>query len=194
MGKFLHRLLHIIHSVYYWILFVFVKNNKRFQLDLRRWSEWKSCPYKTIYMQFVFMMSEYQEFRNICYLRMGKVHYLLQWLSPPLDSLNIDVKDIGGGFLVQHGFSTTVGAVKIGENFKLFQQVTIGYNGDKKPVIGDNVEICCGAKVLGGIHIGNNAVIGAQALVIHDVPENAVVGAPLPKIIYYKTKNEESSS
>lgn len=193
MGKFLHRLLQIIHSVYYWILFIFVRNNKRFKLDLQRWAVWKPCPYKSRYMQFVYMMSEYEEFRNICYYRMGKVQYLLHWICPPLDSLNIDGKDIGGGFLIQHGFSTTIGAEKIGENFKLFQQVTIGYNGGgKRPTIGDNVEICCGAKVLGEIHIGNNAVIGAQALVIHDVPENAVVGAPLAKIIYYKTNDEDN--
>lgn len=182
----LHKLLHVICSVFYWLLFVFVKNNKRFEADLQRWSEWKQCPYKSRYMQFVFMMSEYKEFRNICYHRMGKMQYLLRWLCPPLDSLFINTKDIGGGFLIQHGFATIINADRIGENCKVFQQVTVGYNGEKRPIIGDNVEICYGAKVIGGLKIGNNAVVGAQALVIHDVPENAVVGGSLSKVIKYR--------
>ena len=185
-----HNMLHgfrqVICSAFYWLLFVLVKNNKRFGADLQRWSAWKPCPYKNRYMQFVFMMSEYKEFRNICYHRMGKIQYLIRWLCPPLDSLYINTKDIGGGFLIQHGFATIINADRIGENCKVFQQVTIGYNGEERPTIGDNVEICCGAKVIGGLKIGNNAVIGAQALVIHDVPENAVVGGALSTIIKYR--------
>ena len=51
------------------------------------------------------------------------------------------------------------------------------------PVIGDNVTITCGAKVLGNITVGNNSVIGANAVVIHDVEENSVmVGVPARKI------------
>ena len=53
-------------------------------------------------------------------------------------------------------------------------------------MIGDNVIICCGAKVIGGVNIGNNTIIGAQALVIHDVPENAIVGGVPAKVIKYK--------
>ena len=65
----------------------------------------------------------------------------------------------------------------------IYQQVTIGYSGDKHPWIGDNVEICCGAKIVGGVHIGNNVIIGAQALVVKDVPDNAVVGGVPAKIL-----------
>lgn len=187
----LHRLLHIVHSTYYWILFVFVKGSKRFGVDLQRWAEWKSCPYKGNYMTFVFMMSEYDEFRNICYYRMGKMQYLLRWLCSPLDSLYIYTKDIGGGLLIQHGFATIINAERIGDNCKIFQQITVGYNGDKRPVIGDNVEICCGAKVIGDVHIGNNAIIGAQALVVRNVPENAVVGGVPAKVIKYINQGSE---
>ena len=186
LSELLHKLTLIIHSAYYWMLFAFVRNKKNFNADLQRWSEWKQCRYLSSYMQFVFMMSEYVEFRNICYHRMGKMQYLLRWLCPPLDSLYINTKDIGGGFLIQHGFATIINAERIGKNCKIFQQVTVGYNGDKQPTIGDNVEICCGAKVIGGLHIGDNAVIGAQALVIHDVPENAIVGGALSQVIKYR--------
>lgn len=57
--------------------------------------------------------------------------------------------------------------------------VTVLYGGDDIPVLGDNVEIGVGAKVLGRIHIGNNVKIGANAVVIRDVPDGATaVGVP----------------
>lgn len=147
-----------------------------------RWAEWKSCPYRSPYMRFVFLMSEYREFRNVCYYRMGKVQYLVQWMCRPLDSLYIHCKDIGGGFLIQHGFSTIITAKKIGKNVKIFQQVTIGYNGDNLPTLGDDVEVCCGAKVIGGVYVGNNVTIGAQALVVKDVEDDVVVGG-VPAVV-----------
>lgn len=137
-------------------------------------------------MQFVCLMSEYKEFRNICYYRMGKWQYLVRWMCPPLDSLYIHCKDIGGGLLIQHGFSTIIQAERIGKNAKIFQQVTIGYNGDKRPVLGDNVEVCCGAKVIGGVHIGDNVTIGAQALVVKDVENNVAVGGVPARVIKRK--------
>ena len=131
-------------------------------------------------------MTEFKEFRNICYYRMGKLQYFLRWMCPALDSLYIRTKGIGGGLLIQHGFASIIQAEHIGENFKVFQQVTIGYNGDERPWIGDNVEICCGAKVIGGVRVGNNVVVGAQALVIKDVPDNSVVGGVPAKILKIK--------
>ena len=85
--------------------------------------------------------------------------------------------------LIQHGFSTIITAARIGNNAKIFQQVTIGYNEDKLPIIGDNVEVCCGAKVIGGVTIGNNVMIGAQALVVKDVEDNVVVGGVPAKLL-----------
>lgn len=80
---------------------------------------------------------------------------------------------------IQHGFATVIGAEKIGKHCFINQQVTIGYNGDKAPIIGDNVTITCGAKVIGGIHIGDNCIIGANSVVVKDIPSNStVVGVP----------------
>jgi len=70
-----------------------------------------------------------------------------------------------------------VAAKSIGENCWINQQVTIGYGkGEEPPVIGDNVMITCGAKVLGRITVGDGAVIGANAVVIRDVEPGAVMG------------------
>jgi serine O-acetyltransferase len=69
----------------------------------------------------------------------------------------------------------------IGENVRIDQQVTIGIRWDEKiaPIIGNNVRIGAGAKVLGSIKIGNNVRIGANAVVLQDVPDGATaVGVP----------------
>lgn len=72
---------------------------------------------------------------------------------------------------------------KIGKNFHVYQQVTIGFNGNEAPIIGDNVRVYCGAKIIGGIHVGNNVVVGANAVVCKDVPDNVVVGGVPAKVI-----------
>ncbi len=92
----------------------------------------------------------------------------------------ITTKTIGPGLFFLHGFSTIVSAKSIGNNCWINQQVTIGYTTpDGAPVIGDNVRIYAGAKVLGDITVGNNVIIGANAVVVKDVPENCtVVGVP----------------
>ena len=74
----------------------------------------------------------------------------------------------------------------IGENCKILQGVNIGGRSgyDKVPIIGNNVLIGAQALILGPITIGDNAQIGAGAVVIHDVPANTtVVGNPAREII-----------
>lgn len=73
----------------------------------------------------------------------------------------------------------------IGKGCIIGQNTTIGGRSGhyEVPKIGDNVEICAGARVLGPITIGNNVVIGANAVVIKDIPDNAVVAGVPAKII-----------
>lgn len=71
----------------------------------------------------------------------------------------------------------------MGKNCTIFQQTTIGATEKGTPTLGDNVTIYCGAKVLGNISIGNNVVIGANAVVVKDVPDNVVVAGVPAKII-----------
>ena len=76
----------------------------------------------------------------------------------------------------------------IGKNCTIFHNVTIGDSfSDKKssryPTIGDNVTIFANVLILGGLNIGNNAIIGAGAVVLHDVPENSVVVGNPARII-----------
>ncbi len=99
--------------------------------------------------------------------------------------VEINTLAIGPGLRIYHGDGIVIasGAV-IGRGMTLEHQVTIGnrigHEGELGcPTIGDDVFIGVGAKVLGAIRIGNNVRIGANSVVIHDVPDNAtVVGIP----------------
>ena len=104
-----------------------------------------------------------------------------------MESLYIYTEDIGGGLYIQHGFSTIITARKIGENCRIYQQVTIGYkNGECPPVLEDNVTVTCGAKVLGNITMHKGSLAAAGSVVVKDVPENAIVAGVPAKTIRYK--------
>lgn len=68
----------------------------------------------------------------------------------------------------------------IGDNVKIYQQVTIGARGGKWDcIIGDNCMLGAGCKILGSIKLGNNVQIGANSVVLTDIPENTTaVGIP----------------
>lgn len=191
--------LYFINVFRLWPIYLVAKllPNAKQQLlkqDMHRWVEWKNLTNHNHFVQYVMLMTDYKEYRNILFYRMGKIQYLLRWLCPPINSLFIYTKNIGGGFLIQHGFATIVNAEHIGQNCKVFQQVTIGYNGTKRPWIGDDVEICCGAKIIGGVHIANNVIVGAQALVVKDIPANVVVGGVPAKVIKSIPQDHVSNS
>jgi serine O-acetyltransferase len=83
-----------------------------------------------------------------------------------------------------HGIGVILGnGVKLGKNCIINQNVTIGGKNGGFPVIGDNVRIYTGACILGNVKVGDNSVIGANALVIKDVESGSVVvGVPAKKI------------
>lgn len=89
---------------------------------------------------------------------------------------------IGRGLLIPHPQGIVINPeARIGERCLIFQQVTIGTIGGKRgaPVIGSNVDIGAGAKILGPVNIGDGAKIGANAVVLSDVPPGSVaVGIP----------------
>lgn len=98
-----------------------------------------------------------------------------------------EAEDIMGGLVLHHGFATMISARHIGTNCHIFQQVTIGNSHGKTPIIGNNVVIYPGAKVFGDIVIGDDVVIGANAVVNKDVPPHSmIVGIPA-RIV--KTRN-----
>jgi serine O-acetyltransferase len=91
---------------------------------------------------------------------------------------------IGRRFFIDHGAGVVIGeTTEIGDDCLLYQGVTLGGTGNEKgkrhPTLGNRVVVGTGAKVLGGIRIGDDVKIGAGSVVVHPVPDGAtVVGIP----------------
>jgi serine O-acetyltransferase len=91
---------------------------------------------------------------------------------------------VGRGLFIDHGMGVVIGeTAEVGRDVTLYQGVTLGgtgfATGKRHPTVEDNVTIGSGAKLLGPIQIGHGAKIGANTVVIHDVPPNStVVGNP----------------
>ncbi|MDQ2935856.1 MAG: serine O-acetyltransferase, partial [Chloroflexota bacterium] len=91
---------------------------------------------------------------------------------------------IGDDFFIDHGSGVVIGeTAEIGDRVTLFQGVTLGgtgfQRGKRHPTLGDNVTVGSGAKLLGPIEVGHGAKVGANTVVVEDVPPNAtVVGNP----------------
>lgn len=94
---------------------------------------------------------------------------------------SIPINTFEEGLYISHWGTITVnGRARIGKNCRLQEGVNIGDSGGGVPIIGDNVYICTGAKVFGKIEIGNDIIIGANAVVNKSVKENGVTLAGVP--------------
>lgn len=91
---------------------------------------------------------------------------------------------IGRRLVIDHGMGIVIGeTAEVGDDCLLYQGVTLGGTGKDKgkrhPTIGNNVMVSSGAKVLGPFKVGDNSRIGANAVVLNEVPENCTaVGVP----------------
>jgi len=110
---------------------------------------------------------------------------LLSYFARSLTGIEIHpAAKISDGLFIDHGMGVVIGeTAEVGENVTMYQGVTLGgtgfATGKRHPTVQDNVTIGSGAKLLGPITIGHGAKIGANAVVIHDVPPNStVVGNP----------------
>lgn len=93
--------------------------------------------------------------------------------------------EFGAGFVLIHSTGVVInGGVRGGERVLLEHQVTIGAERRQSPVLGDRVFIGAGAKVLGPVMVGTGARVGANAVVVHDVPpDTTVVGIPAKPVV-----------
>jgi serine O-acetyltransferase len=98
---------------------------------------------------------------------------------------------IEGGLYLPHPSGVVVGEnVVIGKNCILHQGVTLGDRGEchegSDPTLGDYIEVGTGAKVLGAIHLGDYALVGANAVVLQDVEPYGVVGGIPAKLLHIR--------
>jgi serine O-acetyltransferase len=118
-------------------------------------------------------------------------YFFLLWLNRLKYKFGFDISyrtNIGKGFYIGHfGGIVVHGDAEIGENCNLSQGVTIGVliRGKKPgvPKIGSRCFLGPGATILGGVNIGDDVLIGANAIVTFDVPSNSVVASPLASIV-----------
>ena len=200
MASRLKRLLAAINYIRTFPVYLCVlcsKQKKLIEMDVKRWNEINNISFN-MFESINWYMTYKKEFRNLILHRLknpsrsvaSMMHFMIARIFwKPLESLYIYTEDIGGGLYIQHGFSTIITAKKIGENCRIYQQVTIGYKGDDAPVLEDNVSVTCGAKVLGDITMHSGSLAAAGAVVVKDVPKNAIVAGIPAKVIGYKDEN-----
>jgi serine O-acetyltransferase len=90
---------------------------------------------------------------------------------------------IGPGLYFPHTGGIVIGATSIGPRCTIYHQVTLGaktidmgFDPESRPRVGSDVVIAAGAKVLGGVRLGDGAIVAANAVVVHDVPARTTVG------------------
>ena len=105
---------------------------------------------------------------------------------------------IGKGLFIDHGMGVVIGeTTEIGDNVTIYHGVTLGGTGKDKgkrhPTVGSDVVIGCGAKVLGPITIGDGAKIGANAVVLKDVPTGVTAVGKAAKNLIRVVKSDSDS-
>jgi serine acetyltransferase len=140
------------------------------------------------------MLNKKSKIFNYLYFKAHRGGNMWRWLFMYYTEriLGCDIKPstiIGEGFELYHSAHASVvspGTI-IGKNVSLRQNTTIGAKGfsgsEKSPVILDDVTIGPNVCIIGEITIGKGAIIGAGAVVVKDVPENAIVAGNPAKVI-----------
>ena len=117
-----------------------------------------------------------KSFRTLFYHRIGGLSKLISWLAPGQVTLTIPkTTKVGDGVLLFHSYGTILNAREIGEGCRIVCNITLGDKKGKTPIIGKHVEILPGAVITGDVTIGDNCVIGPNAVVYKSVPANCVV-------------------
>lgn len=172
------------------LMYILAPNRKVIEADITR--NFEEIPYKTAGIKALnFSLLFMKPFRNVFYYRVQKsiiLKHLSKLLLPPIDSIEI-YGDIDSGLRIFHGYSV-VSSFRAGTNLTIRQGVTIG-KGDvnqddsehNTPTIGNNVNFMVNAIAFGGIHIGDNVIVSAGAVVTKDVPDNCVVAGNPAEII-----------
>ena len=187
--------LNVIRTLPVWLCIRTSPHKQLVEADLHRWLQQDGKTFRNSFAALNHYLTHKQEFRNLVLhrlwnpsrTRLCKLHFLItRALWKPMDTLYLNTRYIGGGLYIQHGFATIVAAKRLGAGCWINQQVTIGYNGDEAPVLEDNVSVYCGAKVLGGLTMHAGSIAAAGAVVLKDVPENAIVGGVPAQVIKYR--------
>jgi serine O-acetyltransferase len=147
---------------------------------LSGWRPWFRVSNRVVYFQRLLRFGEYYEGRRDPLGRFwfGVLRVRLRLLS---ERLGFEVPR--GVSIAHHGTVTVNGEAKVGRNCRLDTQTTIADVRGQTPRIGNDVYIGSGARILGGVVIGDEVAIGANAVVIEDVPDRVTVGGIPARVI-----------
>ncbi len=171
------------------VVYCFSRNKALIRRDVEVWKVNKRVPErlgisttkKRTVLSLSYLLAMAPEFRNLFYLRVGTVKFLLYYLRP-LSSLYLNTPSgrFGTGNYFNHGFSTIINAKSVGNDCYFCQQVTVGTNVSRKygigePAIGNHVYVGAGAIIIGPITVGDYVTIGANCVVAKDIPAHSTV-------------------
>lgn len=167
------KLFVIINIIRLWphaLCYACSKNRKHITADVAAYKEDGKRGY------FLWFMTYNPSFRTLFYHRIGAVSKLISWLAPGQITLTIPkTTKVGDGVLLFHSYGTILNAREIGEGCRIVCNITLGDKKGQTPIIGKHVEILPGAVITGDVAIGDNCVIGPNAVVYKSVPTNCVV-------------------
>jgi serine O-acetyltransferase len=153
---------------------------------LGRWRPWFRLTNRVVYFQRLLRIGEYYERCRrdpLGRLWLGVLRVRLRVIGERL-GFEIPRGVFGPGLsIAHHGTITVNGEAVVGHNCRIDTQTTIGDVRGQAPRIGDNVYIGSGARILGGVTVGDEAAIGANAVVVEDVPARVTVGGIPAKVI-----------
>jgi serine O-acetyltransferase len=152
-------------------------------MDLRKKAEWyeSTSLARALLSDGTSAMILYRAMRFCQRLRLSPLAAILYRVNAGIGHAVIGRgADFGPGFVILHSFGVVINSqVRGGRNVVIEHGVTIGAEKGQSPILGDDVFIGAGAKVIGAVRIGSRAKVGANAVVTKDVPEGAtVVGIP----------------
>ena len=156
-----------------------------------KWKWWYKYSAPLMYFQRLLRKGEY--YHNCRNDITGRIYYKFlyhRFLKYSINlGLTIPPNSFGPGLSIAH-YGSIVVAGRIGANCRIHSCVNIGEGGKQNPIIGDNVYIGPGAKIFGGITIGNNVAIGANSVVNKSYPDNVTVAGIPAKIISDKGSSD----
>lgn len=149
----------------------------------RKWHSHFSPRFAPVTLIRLAQFSRLKDFQTI-----AKIFSLLNFLIFKIE-VPTSLK-IGPGLVIPHPQGTVLGAQEIGANVTIFHQVTLGgkaadfsYDLSQRPKVCDGVTLSVGSKILGPLTVGKGAIIGANAVVLEDIPAGVTaVGIPAKAI------------
>lgn len=143
-----------------------------------------------------FLAKKYPRFEAVCIYRLSSYFYEMgnkkmayHFYRKNFRRNSIEIKPpvkIGTGLVIGHPSGIVIGTgTKIGNNFSVYQGVTLGktYNKEGYPTLGDNVKMFAGSKAFGKIIIGSNVIIGANSVVTKSSGDDCIIAGIPGKVI-----------